>query len=61
MRLHGAGAGKHEVEEDITHDADVELIPGVPLPEGVDELEGAAAILLTRVKPRKGAHNMVTG
>jgi len=54
-RLHGAGAGEHEVGEGIAHDADAELIPCVPLPEGVDELQGAAAILLARIKPGEGA------
>jgi len=60
-RLHGTGAGEHEVKEGIANDADAEFIPGVTLPEGVDELQGAAAILLARIKPGEGVHDIVTG
>ncbi len=41
--------------EGIANDTDAELIPGVPPPEGVDELPGGAAILLARIKPGEGA------
>lgn len=41
-------------------DADAELIPSIPVPEDVDEFQGAATIILERIKPGQGGRDRKT-
>ena len=66
--LDGARAGEEEVRESVANGAQAELVPGVPLPELVDQVEGGTAVVLGVVQPGEGGrrgdggwHGMAAG